>query len=214
MPDICDHFVDDDHLHWRVLLLEWMMTIEKYQFVSKDLPYWYSERANVGILAAAAWRCGYVALEEYPDTKRSKKVDPETDEKLHSSGRVDLWIGQPENAIGELIEAKLRWPLLSTPKKIKSDLEDGLKAAYEDAKRTKTGKGPTLGLTFFVPRIQATNRDIIDQQLLDLIEQADAIDAAVKAWYFPEKFRADEFMINNMFYPGVLLMAKRVWRGA
>ncbi len=38
-------------------------------FQGDDLPYWYNERANVGMLSAAAWQAGMVALEEFQSLK-------------------------------------------------------------------------------------------------------------------------------------------------
>lgn len=216
MPDFYGHFADEHHPHWEVLLVEWMATMQKYHLVANDLPYWYNERANVGILAAAAWRCGYVALEEYADNKRNKKSETDNDEERDRLGRVDLWIGRPDDASGELIEAKLRWLNIGTASTSKSELQAGLNIAIDDARRSKTGKGATLGLTFFVPGFAADNNNPpadMEQRLQALLGDVENMEASAKAWYFPEKFRQRRFQNNGQFYPGVILLAKRVWRG-
>jgi hypothetical protein len=52
----------------RRLFRAWHSQLVEYEScLSDDLPYWYSERTNIGVLAAAALRLrGVVALEEYP----------------------------------------------------------------------------------------------------------------------------------------------------
>lgn len=218
MHKLCDRDVDPNHQHWGPLLDEWMLTMQKYHMVSRDLPYWHNERANVGILSAAAWRCGFVALEEFPDVKRRNKADSENgiDERVFY-GRVDLWIGRHEDPTGELIEAKLVWLKLSNPENISSDLANGLKQSHDAGKESKTGKGRTLGVTFFVPEVKLIDGRIpenLDDQLGKLIEKVKPLQIAVKAWYFPDQFRAESILQNNKFYPGVLLLGNRVLRGA
>lgn len=216
MPDFYGHIADEHHPHWEVLLVEWMAAMQKYHLVADDLPYWHNERANVSILAAAAWRCGYVALEEFPDNKRNKKSETDNDDERDRLGRVDLWIGRPGDQNGELIEAKLHWLHKSTSSTIRSELQTGLNTAIDDARRTKTGKGPTLGVTFFVPSFVADNNNPpadMERRLLEMIEHVEGMKASAKAWYFPEKFRQIQFTENERFYPGVILLAKRVGRG-
>ena len=219
MPKLCGRDMDPNHQHWGALLDEWMLTMQKYHLVSGDLPYWYNERANVGMLSAAAWRCGYVALEEYPDTKRRRKaaVEEKATGERDFYGRVDLWIGRHGDATGELIEAKLAWPKLSKPEDIGLAIEKGLKQSHDAGKEAKTGKGPTLGVTFFVPEFKLDNGAIpadLDEQLQGLIKYVKSLQIAVKAWYFPEQFRYEPFPQNNRYYPGVLLLGQRVLRGA
>ncbi|MBV9468897.1 MAG: hypothetical protein JOZ57_06590 [Abitibacteriaceae bacterium] len=51
---------------WETLLEEWVLLIERYcRLAPGKAPYWYSERSNVGLLAGAAWRCGWISLEEF-----------------------------------------------------------------------------------------------------------------------------------------------------
>jgi hypothetical protein len=57
--------------HWEPLLEEWLLCIERYCRIWKggDAPYIHKERANIGLLSAAAWRCGWIALEEFRHEK-------------------------------------------------------------------------------------------------------------------------------------------------
>jgi hypothetical protein len=53
----------------------------------EDDPFGYNETASVGILAAAAFRAGLVALPEYVARKASKE-----DRRKRVDGRCDLWL--------------------------------------------------------------------------------------------------------------------------
>ena len=51
---------------WGKLQVTWQERVIKYcEDVLDDSPWAYTERANVGMLAAAAWQLGGVALEEF-----------------------------------------------------------------------------------------------------------------------------------------------------
>ena len=96
--------------HWDALLEEWILSIERFSRITNgDVPYWYNERANIGVLAAAAWRCGRIALEEFQYEKIDVSSNGETDETAqnHWNGRCDLWISNDRSA--EIVEAKFKW---------------------------------------------------------------------------------------------------------
>ena len=44
-------------------LRAWGRLQRQYLRETGDLPYWYNERSNVGLLAAAGWRAGGISLE-------------------------------------------------------------------------------------------------------------------------------------------------------
>lgn len=70
---------------WQTLFEEWILAVERFCRLSPgDAPYWYTERANVGTLAGAAWRCGWIALEEFQGDK--------SEQSLGWRGRLDLWL--------------------------------------------------------------------------------------------------------------------------
>ena len=51
--------------HWRPLLKEWISLMEKYCSEIWDDPiYCHEERANVSLLASAAWRIDWLAVQE------------------------------------------------------------------------------------------------------------------------------------------------------
>ncbi len=206
MHDMSGYKVEKKHAHWEILLDEWMTVMLRYFRISgKDLPYWYNERANVGMLAAAAWRCGYVALEEYADSKRK------ADNEENYQGRVDLWIGRPESKLGELIEAKVSWINLLN-EDFKTHLRDALTPAIADARNTKTGKSlATYGICFIVPWMDIKlPQENVEQRIDDLIKAMDDLDIDIKAWYFPSQFREIQNMYKQI-YPGVMIMGKQVF---
>ena len=51
---------------------------------AKDSAHWYNERATLSVLAAAAWKSGGIALEEYSLRKHDGRA-----------GRADLWVKMP-----------------------------------------------------------------------------------------------------------------------
>src|SRR5690606_5499082 len=63
-----------------------------------DVPYFYNERASLSVLCGAAWRSGYLALEEYVAIKGGESDKP--------NGRIDLYIGQRDGDEEICIEAK------------------------------------------------------------------------------------------------------------
>ena len=67
------------------LLRAWADVCADYQRIVGDLPWYYHERAQIGFLAAAAWRLGGVALEEW----RTDKISHDGPSR---NGRGDLWV--------------------------------------------------------------------------------------------------------------------------
>ena len=72
--------------HWASLLEEWLLVNERYCRVMKgeDAPFIYNERAHVGLLAGAAWRCGRISLEEFQCKKglRNRRLSRELSPKV------------------------------------------------------------------------------------------------------------------------------------
>ena len=75
----------------------------------KDNPYFHNERANVSLLVAGAWRCGAIALEEYPTEKAPLKARHR--HTVHSWGRCDLLVSikRRKKIYDFQIEAKQVW---------------------------------------------------------------------------------------------------------
>lgn len=97
---------------WRSLLFHWRAVLNCYLEWEQDddLPHWHNERAQVGFLAAAAWRMGGVALEEYRTDRADNKT---TDVAKKTPGRCDLYISV-EN-LHCVIESKIEWLTTYSP---------------------------------------------------------------------------------------------------
>ena len=89
-----------------------------------DLPYVYGERPNLGILAAAATRIGYVPFEEYSAEKGRGKS--------RQLGRADLWLATNEGLKQFDFEAK-HIPLSFQTKKLAKTIQRHLDIAAKDA---------------------------------------------------------------------------------
>jgi hypothetical protein len=127
-------FNGDKLQHWSSLLEEWLLLIDRYcrRMKKLDLPFFHSEKANTGILAGAAWRAGWITLQEFPATK------------LNKIGLGDLWFLPENKNRGEHIEAKLCWTL--------DHIKDDLKNATDDVNKIdKDESYIRIGLLFICP---------------------------------------------------------------
>lgn len=86
--------VREELVSLRPILKTWTELVLKYSnsFLQGDTCYWFNERANISMLAAAAWkpRGGWLALEEFSTYKHGEDA-------ALKNGRCDLWISQPSN---------------------------------------------------------------------------------------------------------------------
>lgn len=203
--------------HWPRLLEEWILQVERYCRVYEgcDAPYLYTEQANVGLLASAAWRSGGIALEEFQSVKGTKH-------RPKWGGRVDLWLCQDEKT-EEILEAKLLKISMDAYSDLVSKVSDGMSSAVKDAKNAKASYECTgIGAVFVAPHLtinraqqcmdsEKSNGDWLDKWTNNLLVGNDYHAAA---WCFPKEMRnqlqTDEPDIcgDGYAYPGVLLLLK------
>lgn len=200
--------------HWDALLEEWLLCIERFSRITEgDVPYWYNERANIGVLAGAAWRCGRIALEEFQYEKIDVSLSGETDEDIQKNwaGRCDLWISSERAE--ELIEAKFRWINMRSDKMI-----DIAQRVLDDAVRDATNtKGlddiKAIGVAFLPVYTKANKLNLQDNELIHLlinetINNACKIKADAIAWCFPKRLRQHVAQKHDNYLPGVIVLAK------
>jgi len=129
--------------HWPCIMEEWMLAIERYTRIMNvdDAPYYYNERANVSVLAGAAWKAGWVALEEFQSEKGYKN-------KAKTNGRTDLFFAN--ETAEELLEAKFKWICMGS-KNLSRMVEETMIAACDDAKKTRANSTEVkaIGIGFF-----------------------------------------------------------------
>lgn len=116
--------------HWACIMEEWMLSIERYTRImnGNDAPYYYNERANISVLAGAAWKSGWVALEEFQSKKGYRN-------RAKTNGRTDLYFAN--EADEELIEAKFEWICMGS-ENISNMVQETMGRATIDAKKNES----------------------------------------------------------------------------
>ena len=185
--------------HWKLLFEEWFLIIKRYcRMTEGDAPYWYNERANIGILSIAASKCGWSALEEYQCAKgrgANKK-----------RGRADLWIASGFNTV-ENIEAKFAFISLAS-KNIDTYVKNKLNAAKRDASKVNESSDK-IALVFLSVYLPIKKKDKLKDYFHSFKSKLeDYIDYDILAWCFPKE--AKELLTNDKdyIYPGVFAIAK------
>lgn len=190
MKDSLDEkfFHQSKRLKWlKPLIREMHICIDAYGagFEWDDLSYFYNERASVSVLAGAAWRLNWVALEEFRDRK-SSSGSGHANAKKQGWGRADLYVGEPEtfkNPHEMYFEAKKIFP---TPGVKKETLGKALDSAWNEAKRLK-GRSAQSGLLFVAPRIPQ-GEDVLEG-CGKIIDNLKALEPELLMWHFPEMAR-------------------------
>lgn len=190
--------------HWNELLEEWCLIHERYcRLVKGDAIYWNIERANLAALAAAAWRAGWAALEEFTQDKMQGRAK--------FLGRADLFLKSSDSQ--DYVESKIAWPSRGgiRPVNAKGTLRR-LDKALTDARAVDlaNGSGTRIGLVFAVPYF----RSEVNLSPLELLGpffdelQGASLDAV--AWCLPtvaQGLTLKEGRHTHVF-PGVVLLAK------
>ena len=187
--------------HWEALLEEWILCVERYSRImdGEDAIYLYTERTCVGSLAAAAWRGGWIALEEFQlekaHTKRPKWL-----------GRADLYIASDSRE--EFIEAKYEKVSMDARRDFSGICDENLRLALDDVKAT--GHAPEAGELYigvsFLSVYRAESRAIPDEDIDGLVECVKKSSAHAVAWCFPKGMREYQ-LSDNYRSPGVFLIA-------
>jgi hypothetical protein len=200
---------------WHALLEEWPLVIDRFARVTEgDAPYWYTERTNCGVIAAAAWRAGMVALEEY-QVKKTAASETAAPKMSHATrnGRCDLWIGSDTASLA--IEAKHKWRDLSSVKLIPLSL-DVLKLAVSNAKETKgDSKDPTAGIAFiplYIKRKKAPTEteltEILNKIAVTFETSSSLARTDLVAWCFPHAMRGHTDEKTKNALPGILMLGE------
>lgn len=191
--------------HWAPLMEEWILCIERYCRVTEgDAPYWYNERANVGIVAGASWRCGWIALEEFQSEKSDYDHGDENDSPSNKwNGRCDLYICSDYS--NEVIETKFKW-ITTNSNDIKSSMASVIELAISDASKLEAEEGLTYaGLAFlpiYVNKSNLSNADTLETKIQEAIHTAKSIDADIVAWCFPDSMK-DYISDKGNYLPGI-----------
>jgi hypothetical protein len=192
--------------HWKEVLTAWIATHEAFcKHVEGDAGYWYTERANTGLLAHAAWKAGYFALEEYQKSKRNI-----SDKRKKSKGRADLWISGAD--FSESMEAKQKYFHLGHSRNA-STLDSHLDIARKDSLRARAAwDAYHSGILFAVPYMPVKKAVdlLIEDAIKASVNAALALDTDFVGWTFPSTTRALKNMKGNHYYPGVVILGRRI----
>jgi len=188
--------------HWVEVLEEWCLVHERYcRMAPGDAIFWNGERANVGALAAAAWRAGSVALEEYTLPKQYKQAN------YH--GRADLWLGSTET--NDYIEAKFQWLIAPTTERGIAQVAATLDTACQEAASNQVSEPHAcrVGLVFCAVYVKKRERRQMDEHVRGCIEATVRIPHGASAWCFPTPVRAlSGGRGDDYLYPGIILLAR------
>lgn len=190
--------------HWDALLEEWLLCIERYCRVAAgdDAPFIYTERANIGLLAGAAWRCGWMALEEFQYQKGYKN-------KPKWNGRADLYLASESTE--EMIEAKFSWLSLWSPKSAPARATNVLGRAIKAAKQTKGGHSNLrcLAVAFLPVWLPSKRSDVLEKKIEATIAELSGAEFHALAWCFPKEYRRIENSWGN-YMPGIVLVVSNL----
>ena len=224
----------------RPLLEQWTKLIQEYceENHRTDNPWWYGERANLSLLAGAAWRLanGWHALEEFPTTKRRTRggataVEPvvpedgvEKTKKQSPRGRCDLYVSH--RSTGFAIEAKQAWQNVSPAARL-DRFSDAMQQARRDAGNLHAGEADhRIGAVFVVPfvplrqlREPGGKKTSIDlrkgaDMVATWIEESQVAEHSAYAYVYTHASGDYIHAKSGRLFPGVILVLSRCRTGA
>ena len=156
VTDFSHSYVADSKSGWRAglkkVLNEWIHCLALYVddpvLGAKYNPFSYNERVHVSFLAAAAWRCGFVAMEEF----RTRKGDDK------AVGRGDLMLKLGKTVL--CIEAKNFDPNLEKYPEPWEFAGRKLRKARRDADKVNLAAASSLeraGVVFMAPKLKGVS---------------------------------------------------------
>ena len=195
--------------HWEPICEEWILLGKRYSRMTEDREsaFGYGELPNVSMLAGAAWRCGYIALQEFAWDKNNE---------TGRSGRADLYLSNADYA-DEYIEAKFDWLSLQS-RKPENIINKVMGKARNDALNTKNNRRAikTTAVSFIGIYTKLSDYDeiydAIEKQINNLWKMpVHGRKLDLLAWNFPEKLwnESNRHTDSNELTPGVIMLAQR-----
>jgi hypothetical protein len=177
----------------RPVLERWFDCIDRYNAVrgDNDTPYWHDEKANLGLLSAAAWMAEMVTLQNAATRKQNEEGERNVS--------ADLFIASTDERA--FIQATQRWPKVNN-----LNLTQPLLEAASDAKRISYASDLKLGCLFVAP--QKAQQSATPEELQDMIDDLQKENTCAVAWYFPYAYRK----LRNeagQYHPGIAVLLKQ-----
>lgn len=189
--------------HWSELMKHWILAIERYTKITGgiDAPYIYNERANTGVLAAAAWMAGWIALEEYQSEKA-------IGDAILANGRVDLYLATQDTE--EILEAKFRWICMGS-NNLAGQVDETMSSAVEDARSSRADSELQALAAGFFPVYKSDQRvDDCDTLIDETIAEFGRLRFDVMGWCFPAETRGLVAESTGNRLPGIVFLAKNI----
>ncbi|WP_460127556.1 hypothetical protein [Pseudomonas sp. H1_D05] len=176
----------------RPVLERWFDCIDRYNAVrgDSDTPYWHDEKANLGLLSAAAWMAELVTLNDTATRKQNEEGE--------RNARADLFLAGAEDRA--FIQATQRWPKVTN-----LNLTQALLDITNDAKRISYASDLKLGCLFVAP--QKTQHSASPEELQDMVDDLQKEHTCAVAWYFPYAYRKLRSEAGN-YHPGIAVLFK------
>ena len=187
----------------RPILESWLSVQEEYFKKAKEYSWLYNERASISILAAAVWKSGNVALEEFSALKRSK-------DKNTKQGRCDIYFTAGQQ--GFVAEAKHVY--ISAGKSVhislKKKFDDSLLSAKESSLELQPDRERRLAISFVVPYFPKRDKNDLENLIDDFIEELSQTNAHAFAYYFVDNF--NDCIFDDYYFPGNAILLKEIKR--
>lgn len=192
------------------VLREWMTNIDRLTRAwrdERDFPWFYTERALLGVVAASVWTLGGTAFEEYgmykkaPTNKAAKSKWRLGREDIHFS------IGR----LGFKAEAKHVWaPATRLTSASASRLHDKLQLAVHDVRQCTPDGQQRLGILFATPMVSKKYRHDLGGRIDEWVERVfEHVSCDAKAAIFPSSVRDYCWWRgSDSAYPGVAIFIK------
>jgi len=196
------------------ILNQWLINIETFtkahtvEGYCLDVPYWYEERPNVGVLAAAAWQTNNHALEAYSARHKDQKTG-----KMKPI-RPDLCIIADQAKY--MFSAKhLLLNITHTDENL-NEIKQELEKASADARKYEgeiddTEVGYLLGLLFIVPQFDCKSITTFEEKTPELLYQIRNLKPDLLATAFWNDPKFCEETTEEIYYPGVILLGEIVY---
>lgn len=176
----------------RPVLERWFDCIDRYNAVRGDneTPYWLHEKANLGLLSAAAWMAEMVTLQQSPTRKQTEEGE--------RNGRADLFIATTEDRAW--LQATQRWPRVNS-----LNLTQALLDITSDAKKTSYASDLRIGCLFVAPH--KSQQGATPEELQDMVDDLQKEHCCAVAWYFPYAYRKLRNEAGH-YHPGIAVLLK------
>lgn len=176
----------------RPVLERWFDCIDRFNAVrgDNDTPYWYDEKANMGLFSAAAWMAEMVTLQQTSTRKQNEEGE--------RNSRADLFIASTEERA--YLQTTQRWPRVNN-----LNLTQALQDITSDAKRISYSSDLRLGCLFVAP--QKAQQSATPEELQDMVDDLQKEHSCAVAWYFPYAYRKLRNEAGN-YHPGIAVLLK------